>query len=108
MPFDFQKLGLDRLSTNIAKTVGAGLGSVVTGDITRGEVVEVTLGTSATARSATGSATVKTRRVGAELLGMDYVDGADDFTEFKWSISDETLTVETRETIFGTFSFWVF
>lgn len=100
MPFDFKKLGVDRIAVNVAKTVGAGQGNVVTGDISRGEVVDVTL------TAGEGEATVKARRTGAAMISAD-IDNVDRFPV--WSISGTTLSVSTGASpAAGTITFWVF
>lgn len=96
---DFKKLGLDRIAVNVAKTVGAGGGNLVTGDIARGEVVEVTF-----SASTTGTATVSSRRTLALLGSVDL----DTQAEYQWSIVDTTLTVNLNAAKTGTMSFWVF
>lgn len=103
MAFDFQKLGVDRLAQNISRSVNKPKGNTVTGDITRGEVVEVAVGTAATAAD-TGTAKVPGRRVGAVLLGHDLLNH-----RFTWGIEGTTLTVTTSTAVGGNnFTFWVF
>lgn len=43
---DFQKLGFDRMSQNIARAVNSATGTITTGDITKGEFVEHTTSSS--------------------------------------------------------------
>lgn len=100
MSFDFNKLGLDRISQNIAKAVNNPTGGVVTGDITRGEVVEVTF------KNATeATANVKERRTVA--LPGSFSD-LSDTKELCWGISGTKLTVKVNTSYTGTISFWVF
>lgn len=99
MAFDFQKLGLDRMATGIAKSVTGGQSTLSTGDITKGTVVEVVLD-----NESSGSTKVSARRTGAFLLGMSYSGNA----EYKWDIVESTLTVELNGSVTGTFKFWVF
>lgn len=101
MPFDYQKLGLDRAAQNIARAINNPGSSVVTGDITRGEVVVVEFKAPG---AASAEATVKTRRTGAIPLGMSYTGNV----EYKWGFSGDKLVVETNGTIEGSFTFWVF
>ena len=96
MAFDFQKLGLDRIAQNIAKSVNEPRGALVTGDIGSGEVVEVQMDGS------TGMATVSDRRVGALLLENSAAD------DLKWSISGTTLTATQSGGGPTTVKFWVF
>jgi len=96
----FQKLGVDRISQNIARAVNSPRGSLVTGDITAGEVVSVTI------TSGEGSATVSQRRTGAIPIGQNMSYGGGD-RGFSWSISGTTLSVETYGDD-GTMDFWVF
>jgi len=102
---DFKKLGVDRMAVNIAKTVGAGTGNnLITGDITKGEVVEVGWSTANT----TASVNVGPRRTGAILLGVTF-SGAQDLRWYSWSISDSELTAETDAAKdSAAFTFWVF
>lgn len=93
---DFQKLGLDRISQNIARSVNRVTGTLVTGDITRGAVVEVSIESNA------GSATVKARRVGAIPISNPSAN------DLKWSISGTTLSVSQSGGGDGTVAFWVF
>lgn len=102
---DFKKLGLDRVAANIAKTVGAGTGgNIITGDITKGKVVEVGWTTANT----TASVNVGPRRTGAILIGVSFA-GAQDLRWYSWSISGEELTAEVDAAKdSATFTFWVF
>ena len=99
MAFDFQKLGIDRLSQNVARSVNQPVGALVTGDITKGSVVEVVID-----NASSGSTNVSARRTGALLLGMSYSGNA----EYKWDIVESTLTVDLNGSVTGTFKFWVF
>jgi len=99
MAFDFQKLGIDRLSQNVARSVNQPVGALVTGDITKGSVVEVVID-----NASSGSTKVSARRTGALLLGMSYSGNA----EYKWDIVESTLTVDLNGSVTGTFKFWVF
>ena len=98
MARDFKKLGLDRISQNIATSVNRATGNLVTGDITRGEVVEVAFN-----NSTTGTAQVKERRVGAIPLDQPFATDS-----WEWSISGTTLTVVYQGNQTGTSRFWVF
>lgn len=92
MSTDFKKLGLDRMATNIAKSVSSGLGSggLITGDITRNDIVTVTVG-AAGAGATSGTAQVKARRTAA--IPISVVFPGDDPTAYLWSIDGTTLTV---------------
>jgi adenylosuccinate synthase len=99
---NFKKLGLDRVTMNISKAFesGIGTGGLITGDITRGEVVTVDL------ESGAGSATVKDRRVGALPLAVNLVATNE---SFNWSISGTTLSVsDANSANGGSITFWVF
>ena len=96
--FDFQKLGLDRMSQNIKRAVTTPAGVLTTGDITQGQVVDVELEGNDEA-----TATVASRRTGAILLG-----NTGDVSDIKWSISGTTLTVNANANRTAIFSFWVF
>ena len=103
MAFDFQKLGIDRLSQNVARSVNQPVGALVTGNITKGEVVSVTVGTS-TVGATSATATVSGQRTGAILISTDCIAH-----RYAWSISDTTLTVTTSGSASGeAFEFWVF
>lgn len=97
---NYQKLGLDRLSQNIARAVNKPTGNLVTGDITKGKVVtiEFTAGNG-------GSAEVGPRRVGAIPLSAIF-DGVS--REMKWDIQDTTLVLTLNSATTGLVSFWVF
>ena len=94
--FDFQKLGLDRAAQNIARAVNSPNGRLVTGDITKGEVVEVSI------TSNSGTSVVKARRVGA--MPISNPSGND----LQWSISGTTLSVSQSGGGDQTVAFWVF
>jgi len=96
---DFTKLGFDRLTGNIARAVNQPTGRLVTGDITRGDVVEVNLNI-----ASTGSASVKPRRTGAILIGASFTGNG----EYRWEINSTVLTVTANADLTGTFTFWVF
>lgn len=100
MTFDFQSLGIDRLAQNIARSVNKPTGTLVTGDITRGEVVEVSF-----SASSEETATTKTRRVGAIPL-YAFFDNSN--RDMQWKTEDETLTVRLSSSATGTAKFWVF
>ena len=102
MAFDFQKLGLDRLSQNVARAVNNPVGTLVTGNITKGEVVSVVID-----GDTTGSATVSARRTGAIPISVE-ISGASPVCEYKWSISGTTLSVELNASRDATIQFWVF
>jgi hypothetical protein len=99
---DYKKLGFDRTSMNISNAVdsGIGTGGLITGDITRGEVVELELTADTTA-----STTIKERRVGALELGRS-LSG----TTFITSVTTEggQLTLVKSNAITGTITYWVF
>ena len=92
-------LGLFLLATGISSAVNQPTGRLVTGDITRGSVVEVVID-----NASSGSTNVSARRTGALLLGMSYSGNA----EYKWDIVESTLTVNLNGSVTGTFKFWVF
>jgi hypothetical protein len=99
----------DAVSTalkRVTKSLGGVTRNAVVGDITRGEVVEVQVGT-ATATSGTGQATVGARRTGAVLIAIEMSTPVGQ--QFNWWIDGETLYVETSDTTkYGTLTFWVF
>ena len=101
MAFDFQKLGIDRLSQNVARSVNQPVGALVTGDITRGEVV--TVGPDFTGNSA--SATVSARRTGAIMIQRE---GTTDTHLRAWVIEGTKLTVYQHNAAATTYTFWVF
>jgi hypothetical protein len=96
--FDFQKLGLNRLSQNIKRAVTSPAGVLTTGDITKGEIVDVEL-----KAEDSGSATVAARRTGALLLGY-----TGDIADIQWTISGTKLVVTANSNRTSSFSFWVF
>ena len=102
MSVDFKKLGLDRIATGISSAVNQPTGRLVTGDITRGTVVAVVID-----GGTTGSATVSARRTGAIPISVE-ISGASPLCEYKWSISETTLSVELNASRDVTIQFWVF
>jgi hypothetical protein len=96
--FDFQKLGLDRLSQNIKRSVVSPQGVLTTGDITKGAVVEVEVRS-----DTTGTSQVADRRTGAVLLGHDCTDH-----RFEWTITGTDLIVTLTGSGEYNFTFWVF
>jgi hypothetical protein len=98
----YRKLGMDRNQMGVGQAFGSGTGSLVTGDITRGEVVEVII----TVANAGGSATVSPRRTGAIPIAI----ALDDTNEaWNWSITGTTLSVNwTAGSTDGVMHFWVF
>ena len=101
MSFDFKKLGMDRMASGIAKSVGTGGGTLVTGDITKGTVV--TVGPDFTGNEA--SVSVPARRTGAILIQLE---SAVNTWLRGWVISGTTLTVYQGGTQANTYTFWVF
>lgn len=101
MAFDFQKLGLDRMATGIAKSVTGGQSTLSTGDITKGAVV--TVGPDFTGNSA--SATVSARRTGAIMIQRE---GTTDTHLRAWVIEGTDLTVYQNNAAATTYTFWVF
>jgi hypothetical protein len=99
--FDFQKLGSDRFSQNIKRAITNPVGNVVTGDITKGEIV--TVGPDFTGNEAT--ATVSPRRTGAIMIART---GTTDTHLRAWYIVDTTLTVTQNNAEETTYTFWVF
>jgi hypothetical protein len=97
---DFRKLGTDRNAVAISKAMspGIGTGGIITGDITRGEVVSVSV-----SDSTTGTASVKSRRTGALPLNQPFDDD-----QVQWAISGTALTVTLDTDNTGTMKFWVF
>jgi len=102
MSFDFQKLGLDRMATGIARSVTGGQSTLSTGDITKGTIVEVVID-----GGTTGSATVSARRTGAIPISVE-ISGASPLCEYKWSIEGTTLSVQLNAGRDVTIQFWVF
>lgn len=99
MARDFKKLGLDRLSQNIATSINKPTGRLVTGDLASGEVVEVVFD-NATA----GSATVSPRRTGAIILEI----ALDSPQYMSYELDGTTLSVTLPGARTGTIKFWVF
>ena len=97
--FDFQSLGLDRLSQNIKRAVTNPTGTLTTGDITKGELVSVTF-----SGSLEETVTVSPRRSGAIMLDI----ALDGIGEIYYGIIDTTLTVTLNNNNTGTIKFWVF
>jgi len=96
---DFQKLGLDRIAQNIARSVNSPTGTLTTGDITRGDVVTVQFPGTTEA-----SAKVKARRTGAILI-----DNPCTTADYRGhTISGGVLTVKFSGNISDTLTFWVF
>lgn len=95
----FKRIGSDRLNMGIAGAVNSPTGTLFTGDITKGDVVVVEFDAAATA-----SETVKARRTGAILIGASFSGNG----EYRWEISDTTLTVTANGALTGAFTFWVF
>jgi hypothetical protein len=99
---DYKKLGLGRSEVGIAKSVGTGQSTLTTGDITKGEVVTLTVESGDTS----ASATVAARRTGAIPLSFTATGGE---TEWSWSIEGTTLTLNTlSEPDDQVGVFWVF
>lgn len=96
---DFQKLSNDRLYQNIKRSVDGAVGVLVTGDITKGTVVDVTFDA-----SNEESVTVSGRRTGAILVNSTF--GAT--SEVIQELNDTILTVYVTGSPTGTLSFWVF
>ena len=99
MSVDFKKQGLDRMATGISSAVNQPTGRLVTGDITKGEVVTVEI------TSGEGSATVSARRTGALELARS-LDA--DFFIYAQNTSGGKLTVSGNGTPSGTITYWVF
>jgi hypothetical protein len=97
--FDFQKLGSDRFSQNIKRAITNPVGSLSTGDISKGVAVDVEF-----SAETTQTATVAPRRTGAILLDV----GLDSICEIIWHIEDTLLTVTLNASRTGTVKFWVF
>jgi hypothetical protein len=95
----YKKLGSDRVMQNIASAINSGVGSVTTGNITRGEVVDVAFDSSANEAVEVGP-----RRTGAIPIELD-LDG---LAECIWSIDGNTLNVLLNIARTGTCRFWVF
>ena len=103
MTIDFQKLGLGKVATSLGKSIGGlggGTSTLFTGDITKGEIIQIGIASG----DDSGTATVAARRTGAILLSVE----SEDFTEYTWSITDTTLTVEQNDSDESTYTFWVF
>jgi len=98
---DFKKFDYDRFSQSLAQSINKPTGSLVTGDITRGDVVKV--GPDFTDNSAT--AVVKARRAGAIMIGRD---GSTDTHLHAWTIDGTILTVRQSNDADTTYWFWVF
>lgn len=99
MARDFQKLGLDRIAVNTAKIAGAGSGNVVTGDITRGEIVE------ASSSTTLASVSVRSRPTGAILIELR--GDSDDPKEVIWYFEGGKL-FHAVNTGTAELRFWVF
>jgi hypothetical protein len=97
--FDFQKLGNDRFSQNIKRSINNPVGSIVTGDITKGEVVALEF-----TNESTASATVTSRRTGAIPINT----ALDNMCEFHWTLTGTTLSATLNVSRTGTLEFWVF
>jgi len=97
--FDFQKLGNDRFSQNIKRSVNNPTGSIVTGDITKGEIVALTFDAETEATQ-----TVSSRRTGAVLINTS-LDG---LCEIHWTVTGTTLSAVLNTGRSGTLEFWVF
>lgn len=98
---DFQKLGLDRIAQNISKAVTKPVGGLVTGDITKGSVVTVTV------TDGEGTATVSAQRTGAiPILSQMAAPPAN---SMQWTIDSTILSVDFNDAAqSGTVTFWVF
>ena len=99
--FDFQKLGSDRFAQNIKRAVSNPVGTINTGDVSKGTVV--TVGPDFTGNST--SATVAPRRTGAIMIARD---GDSDTFLHSWTITGTTLTVVQNNAVDTTYTFWVF
>jgi hypothetical protein len=96
---NYQTIGADRGALNLRRSIGVEPTALVTGDITRGEVVTITLD-----NEAGGTATVKPRRSGAILL--DCTDNTQ--TYLGHYIDGNNLVVTFGGNATGTVTFWVF
>jgi hypothetical protein len=97
---DFKKLSNDRLQHSIFGAINRPTGSMTTGDITKGEVVTVTI------VGGEGVAKILSRRTGAIMIACD-VDDTDH--AFNWTIDGGTLAVTQGDPLSdGTITFWVF
>lgn len=96
---DFQKLGLDRLSHNLGRSVNNPTGGLFTGNITKGDLVTVEFDA-----EAVGTATVKARRTGAMPTSIIL----DAEPRLRWEMSGTTLTATIHTALTGSITFWVF
>lgn len=96
---NFDKLSRDRFSQNVQRAFGTPGTGLFTGDITKGEVVEVTF-----SAAMAGSATIKPRRTGAILLEVDL----DTICEYMWVRDGTKLRVTLNGNRTGSLLFWVF
>jgi hypothetical protein len=97
---DFKKLGLDRLSQNIATSINKPTGRLVTGDLASGEVVEVEFN----GVDLEESVTVSPRRTGAIILEI----ALDSPQYMSYELDGTTLSVTLPGARTGTIKFWAF
>lgn len=96
MAFDFQKLGVDRLAQNVARSINNPKGgNLTTGSIGDGEVVEVNV--------ADATTTIRARATGAILIGTT----GGNVNTLDYTVSGGKLTLTFTGTATG-LTFWVF
>ena len=103
MSFDFKKLGMDRMATDIAKSVQPVSTRPKTGDITAGSLVSVKIGIVGTP-GPLGQTTVQVRPTAAipaanptaQIIKTWYIEGSTLYVEMNGNLSGESV------------SFWVF
>ena len=99
---DFQKLGLDRISQNIARSVNSATGNLVTGDITKGEVVEHT-----TSGSGVEYVNIRSRSTGAVPISVWFTNSGSADWNFELQSSNNRIAVKTSSATPCVFKFWV-
>lgn len=104
----YRTKGLDRASTAIKAATGAFAHNIRTGDITKGEVIEVEM--DGASGNAAGTAEIRARSTGALYLGQDGANAAADANRigYDWYIDGTTLTVRGPNLNTNTVYFWVF
>jgi hypothetical protein len=101
--FDFQKLGNDRLSQNIKRAITNPVGTISTGDISRGELV-----THTTDSSDVEYVGIRSRATACLLVGCWFENSGSADWNYRLEASENRIAVKTSTSTPCTFTFWVF
>lgn len=99
---NFKKLGLDRLNQNIANAINQPTGTVVTGDITRGSIVEHT-----TSSNTVEEIKIRARSTGCFPITIWFVNSGSGDVNWKHDPENNRILVKTSTSTGCLFRFWV-